>query len=294
MISYNKRIDRAYLASPKFTFDDRSKIVIMSDCHRGGGSLADDFAKNKTVCYAALQFYNDAGYVYIEAGDGDELWKNKTFAEISTMHADVFSLLTQFYKSKRLHMLYGNHDVVKKLKPGLLDTYYRPPRKRKIELFPGLTVLEGVILKYEPTGREILIVHGHQADFFNDRLWRLARFLVRHVWRPLELVGFSDPKSAAKNNKVKENVERRLKSWAEENGILLIAGHTHRAVFPEPNEGLYFNDGSCVHPWRITAIELYKGSISLVEWRQKIREDGSVYIGKDVVAGPTPLKMYLG
>ncbi len=49
MISYNKRIDRAYEASPRFLFDDRAKIVLMSDCHRGVGNLGDDFAKNKNA-----------------------------------------------------------------------------------------------------------------------------------------------------------------------------------------------------------------------------------------------------
>ena len=174
-----------------------------------------------------------------------------------------------------------------------MDTYCGLPQKQERDLFPGMAVREGVVLKYKPTGRELFVLHGHQADFFNDRLWRLARFLVRYVWRPLELVGFSDPKSAAKNNKVKEKVEKRLKSWAEEREILLIAGHTHRAVFPEPSEGLYFNDGSCVHPWSITAVEIVDGRISLVGWRQKTRDDGTVYIGKDIIAGPAPVKSYL-
>jgi UDP-2,3-diacylglucosamine pyrophosphatase LpxH len=264
----------------------------MSDCHRGVGNLGDDFAKNKNVCYAALQSYNDSGYVYIEGGDGDELWKNKNCAEITLMHADVFELLAEFHRGRRLIMLYGNHDIEKKLKPRLLDTYSGPASKRERPLCPGLTVCEGVRLAYTPTGREIFIVHGHQADFFNDRLWRLARFLVRYIWRPLELIGFSDPKSAAKNNKVKDRVEKRLAAWAEDRNILVIAGHTHRAVFPAPAEGLYFNDGSCVHPWSITAIEISGGGISLVGWRQKTRKDGTVYIGKDIIAGPTPLGSY--
>ena len=104
MVSYNKRIDRTYNSALSFAFDDRSKIVVMSDCHRGCGSLADDFAKNQNVCYAALQAYKDAGYIYIEAGDGDELWKNKKFADIALMHADVFSLLAGYYKSRRIVM----------------------------------------------------------------------------------------------------------------------------------------------------------------------------------------------
>ena len=292
IISYNKRIDKAYQISSEFVFDDRMKIVIMSDCHRGAGSQADDFAKNRIVYYAALQAYNDSGYFYIEAGDGDELWKNKKFSDISTMHADVFQLLTKLHRNKRFIMLYGNHDIEKILKPGLLNTYNDRPNGG-LSLLPDLPVREGVVLQYRPTGQKIFILHGHQADFFNDRLWWLARFLVRYVWKPLELVGFSDPKSAAKNNKVKEKVEKRLKGWAEKNNIIVVAGHTHRAVFPKPSEGLYFNDGSCVHPWSITAVECVKGRISLVGWRQKTREDGTVYIGKDIIAGPTPLKAYM-
>ena len=293
LISYNKRIDRAYYGAPRLTINDRTRIVIMSDCHRGCGSLADDFAKNQNVYYAALQSYYDAGYVYIEAGDGDELWKNKNFAAIAQMHADVFALLTQYHKSKRLLMLYGNHDIEKNLKPWLMDTYKGFSPEQEKALFPGMPVREGVVLEHKPTGQELFVLHGHQADFFNDRLWRLARFLVRFIWRPLELVGFSDPKSAAKNNKVKERVEKRLNSWAEGRGILLIAGHTHRAVLPQPEEGLYFNDGSCVHPWSITAIEIVKGKIALVGWRLKTRDDGTVYIGKNIIAGPSPVENYL-
>ena len=292
IISYEKSIERVYLTTPRLTFDDRFKIVIMSDCHRGVGSLADDFAKNSNICYAALQSYLEAGYVYIEAGDGDELWKNKYFRDIASMHADIFSILAKFYAADRFIMLYGNHDIEKKRRPWMFDTYPGMQGNKDTKLFPGLTALEGVVLTYKPTGLELFIVHGHQADFFNNRLWRLARFLVRYVWRPLELVGFSDPKSASKNNKVKEKVERRLKHWADAHQILLIAGHTHRAVFPQRGEGLYFNDGSCVHPWSITAIEIVEGNISLVGWRQKTRADGIVYIGKDIIAGPTPLAAY--
>jgi UDP-2,3-diacylglucosamine pyrophosphatase LpxH len=289
---YDKRLDRAFQTAPRLTVGNRAKIVVMSDCHRGCGSLADDYAKNQNVCYAALRSYSAEGYDYIEAGDGDELWKNKSFRDIADMHEDVFSLLARFYGAGRFVMLYGNHDLEKKIRPNLLRDAGQT-LNGKAALLPALTACEGVVLIYAPTGREIFIVHGHQADFFKDRLWRLARWLVRYVWRPLELVGFSDPKSAAKNNKVKEKVERRLKSWADERGVLVIAGHTHRAVFPEPSAGLYFNDGSCVHPWSITAVEIVGGDIALVGWRQKTRDDGTVYIGRDVIAGPVPLRQYI-
>lgn len=273
--------------------DDSSKIVIMSDCHRGSGSYADDFAKNRTACLAALKYYYTQRYIYIELGDSDELWKNKDFADISAMYSEIFMLLAQFYKENRLYELYGNHDLEKKYKPDLLDTYYDVSGTRAMPLFPGITVHAALRLYYMPARKDLLLIHGHQVDFLNNELWKLARFLVRHFWKPLELIGFNDPTSAAKNNKVKEKVEKRLTRWTEETNVPLVAGHTHRPVFPSPGKGLYFNDGSCVHPWSITAIEIVLGKISLVRWEQKTRADGTVYIGKDTIGGPIRIAEYL-
>jgi UDP-2,3-diacylglucosamine pyrophosphatase LpxH len=265
----------------------------MSDCHRGLGSWADDFAKNQLTTLAALQYYYDQNFTYIELGDGDELWENKRFVEITAIHNDIFSLLSRFYKEKRLYMVYGNHDAEKKYKPGLLATYEDVRRKASTPLFPGISVHAGIRLKYGPEEREMFLVHGHQPDFFNSDLWLLARFLVRYFWKPLETIGYKNPTSAAKNNMVKEKTERRLMSWASEHHTPLVAGHTHRPIFPEPGEGKYFNDGSCVHPWSITAIEITSGEIALVKWSQKTREDGSVYIGKDILGGPRKIEEYL-
>lgn len=293
MFSYKKRLDKAYQSAPVLKIDDCSRIVIMSDCHRGSGNMADDFGKNQSIYYAALKAYNKLEYTYIELGDGDELWKNKRISEIKTVHGDVFQLLTKYYQGKRLWLLYGNHDMVKKCRPALFDTYSDIFTNKSLPLFPGTVIYESLLLRYEPVGKDFFLLHGHQVDFLNDTLWRLAQFLVRQVWQRLELVGVNDPTSAAKNYKVKYKIEMRLKDWAQEKNTPIIAGHTHRPVFPEPAEGKYFNDGSCVHPWNITAIEIVSGSISLVKWGQKTRDDGTVYIGKDIIAGPNRLMEYL-
>ncbi|NMA24100.1 MAG: serine/threonine protein phosphatase [Clostridiales bacterium] len=285
-------LDKAYRSSPRLLADDRSKIVLMSDCHRGLGSWADDFAKNQLTALAALKYYFYHDYTYIELGDGDELWENKSFSEITAVHSEVFALLARFYRARRLYMVYGNHDWEKEKKPGLLDTYEDESGKAKLPLFPGIAVLPGIRLQYGREDRELFLVHGHQVDFFNSSLWQLSRFLVRHFWMPLEMIGYKNPTSAAKNNKVKEKIERRLTAWADRNNIPLIAGHTHRPVFPEPGEGFYFNDGSCVHPWNITAIEIASGEISLVRWGRKTKEDGAVYIGKNVIGGPRRIEEY--
>ncbi len=292
MVSYNKQILQAYRTAPILNIDDGSRIVIMSDCHRGAGNPADDFGKNQTIYCAALKAYNRQGFTYVELGDGDELWENKRMSDIEAAHGNVFRILRQFFLANRLWMLYGNHDMVKRCRPLLLDSIYDDISGTQFPLFPGLIVRESLLLHYSPTGNEILLLHGHQVDFFNNALWRLARFLVRYVWQRLNLVGFGDPTSAAKNNRVKFKVEQRLTRWAAENGTPVISGHTHRPVFPMPGQGGYFNDGCCIHPWSITAIEIVAGTISLVKWGQRTEGDDVVRIGKDTVAGPRRLTAY--
>lgn len=73
---------------------------------------------------------------------------------------------------------------------------------------------------------------------------------------------------------------------------MLIAGHTHRPMFPEVGEPPYFNDGSCVHPHVITAIEIANGDIMLVKWNIKTKNDGTLFVDRDVLAGPRKLKDY--
>ncbi len=292
MFSYKTRLDRALSTAPVLAIDDLSKIVLMSDCHRGTGSLADDFLKHQHIDIAALNAYNRQKFTYIELGDGDELWENKVIGDIKAAHEDVFKLLKLFCKDHRLWMLYGNHDMVKRFRPEMFDTYCDGISNRAVPLFPGETVNEAIILRYLPGENDLMLVHGHQADFLNDVLWRLARFLVRFVWRRLEIMGVNNPTSAAKNNKVKSKVERRLALWAKEHNMPVIAGHTHKPVLPVPGQGLYFNDGSCVHPSFVTAMEIEKGCICLVKWGQMVREDGTMYVGREVIAGPYKLKEY--
>lgn len=292
-------ISRVYQASERITFDDSSRIVLISDCHRGDGSWADDFAANRHIYYAALTHYYDKNYLYIEIGDGDELWENKNFSDIVRVHGDVFLLLSRFYNDGRLYSIFGNHDIVKdaglqrrRFRYAYRSNYYREHEKRDIALLEGVRHHEGLVLKHIPTDGELFLIHGHQVDFFNYRAWRLSRFLVRYIWRPLELHGINDPTSAAKNNGRAESVERKLIEWVTANDKILVAGHTHRPMFPEPGEPAYFNDGCCVHPYCITAIEIADGRITLVKWEVKTGNDGVMYVGREILAGPRDLRDY--
>jgi UDP-2,3-diacylglucosamine pyrophosphatase LpxH len=245
--------------------------------------------------FAALQYYDRRKFTYIELGDGDELWENRNLQEIIRTHSNQFWIMSEFYRDGRFYMLYGNHDR-KKERDGFCQanchSYFCESEGRCRDLFPGLKAWEAIRLQDCCHHYEILLVHGHQGDFWNDTVWRLSRFLVRYVWRPLELMGCNDPTSAAKNYKKKEKTEKRLAEWANAHGTILVAGHTHRSVFPEPGKGYYFNDGSCVHPRCVTALEIEQGGISLVKWSSKVREDNVVYIGRDVLAGPARIENY--
>lgn len=264
----------------------------MSDCHRGDGGWSDDFAKNQNIFFAALTYYNQNEFTYIELGDGDELWENKKFSDISVIYNNVFWLMKKFYKNNRLFLIYGNHDLIKRDAPHIYEAYFDSRKQMNVPLFPGIKVYESIVLQNPETEDKIFLLHGHQADFLNDHLWKTSRFLVRYLWRPLELWGLNDPTRAAQNHKIKLTVEKHLRDFSDWANVILIAGHTHRPVFPTVGEPAYFNDGSCVHPRCITAIEIAESCLSLVKWCYMTKPDGTVYIGREVLSGPQEIHQY--
>jgi len=276
-----KRISAAYGRAKRFVLDADSKLVLFSDTHRGRGSGADDFAKNQKLYHVALRHYAREGYTYIELGDGDELWQERHMWEITAEYDHIFALLAALYREGRLHMLYGNHDRVKR------DEDWT---REHLPMFPDIRIEEAIVLEHRATGGEMLLLHGHQADFFNYRLWRLGRFLVRYIWQPLELVGFRNPFEADQNWRRRTKVEKKLASWSKREQIPLVAGHTHRPVFPQKVEEKYYNTGSSVHTRYITALELAEEVIALVKWEVAAKEDGTLYITKEVLNEGRPLR----
>ncbi|MDE6714248.1 MAG: serine/threonine protein phosphatase [Lachnospiraceae bacterium] len=322
-MGYMSRLNKSFEGAVRLPLSDCSKYVIISDCHRGTGTTNDNLLKNQNLYFAALQHYYQNGYTYIELGDGDELWENRSLKQIIEAHHDVFRLLYLFHRNQRLYMLYGNHDMQKKSGKYIekqCEEYRCPeyysvkqedsalkeyagrqqdldrreccgckkgeccPIPRDMKYHSGL-ILENCGCQKTP---DIYLTHGHQADLMNSTLWRVNCFLVRYLWKPLEHFGVLDPTSAAKNYTVKEKTERRLKKWAESTDHVLIAGHTHRPVLSE-TEKYYYNSGSCVHPYSITCLEIEHLQISLVKWMVSAKPDMSLYVHRSVLAGPVTL-----
>lgn len=286
-----KKLENALKHAKRISIDENTRIIMFSDLHRGDNSLSDEFAHNQTLYHHALEYYYREGFKYIELGDGDEIWEHKHFKHIRYAHSDIFILLKKFYDDQRFEMLYGNHNMEFKHKHAVkkhLFEYVDEFTDEKVPLFPGIEVLESIVLKYK-SGRDILLIHGHQGDFTNDQLWKMNRFFMRYFWRFMHIVGFRNPASPAKNIHHRHTLEKRYSKWIGEMDQMIIMGHTHRPKFSEAGELPYFNSGTCVHPRNITGMEICDGKIQLIEWKVGICDNGVLQIQRRVIRGPRRL-----
>ncbi len=291
----DKRLSKAYHNAKKLSFDNSSKFIIFSDIHRGDDSVSDEFTRNQNILLHALDYYYHMGYIYVEAGDGDELWEHKNFKHIRLAHNDIFKVIKKFFDAGRFIMLYGNHNIYLKDKDFVRDNlyqFYDEYNQTKVELLKGINPIEALILRNKTTDQEILIVHGHQGDFINDQFWRLSMLLLRYFWRFMHVVGFENPSSPAKNLYRRHKVEKNYKRWIKKNKMMLICGHTHRAKFPKQDELPYFNTGCCINTRGIPGIEILESQIQLVDWRVVADADGIMRIKRTIVRGPEPIEKY--
>ncbi len=293
-MSFQSRLLDSFSCAPALLLDETSRYVLFSDCHRGCANSNDNFLKNQHLYFSALKYYYHNGFTYIELGDGDELWENKRMEPIIEAHSNVFSLFKKFEEENRLYLIYGNHDMEKR-NPSYASrhcsSYFCTDCQKIQPLFTDMPYYSGLILENPCHPIRIYLTHGHQADLFNSTFWRLSRFLVRYVWKPLEHAGVSDPTSAAKNNQRQNKTEYRLSEWAKERREILITGHTHR---PRLNreEPYYFNTGSCVHPSCITCIEIKDYTLTLCKWAIDTRPDRTLYVERAELADPISLSEY--
>jgi len=264
----------------------------MSDMHRGDAGGADAFYPYRNIFAAALTYYDASGFTYVELGDSDELWENREFSEIWLTYGNIFESLAVLYEQDRYLGVVGNHDIVKKRPRWPEENMKAGEGDEAVELFPGITFPPGLVFKHREKGWKIHVLHGHQADVLNSDLWLISRFLVRYLWRPLTLLGVKNPLRAANNHKKKRSIECELATWAKQNNTMVVAGHTHRIAFPKPGEPRYFNDGCCVRKEVMTAIEIVRGGVALVQWGIKSTDEGFLCVTREVVHGPVPLVAY--
>jgi UDP-2,3-diacylglucosamine pyrophosphatase LpxH len=290
-----QRLTEVYNGARVEYFDENSKYVFFSDCHRSNGSHSDEFLRNRNNYLFALEYYYKNGFTYVEAGDGDELWEHPHFRDIKNAHSAMFDVLKRFFYEDRLIMLYGNHNIYLKNQKYVESnyyTYYNNDEEVTYDFMKGLKPCEGLVLKHRNTQQEILVVHGHQGDFSNDQFWFPSMLALKYFWRFLHAVGAKLPSSPVGNLNKRHKIEKNYVKWIEKHKKMIICGHTHRVKYPKDNELPYFNIGCCVYPNSITNIEITGGEILLVKWSVLPDEDGVLQIRRQILMGPNPIEKY--
>lgn len=284
-MSTDSRISKAFEGALSLPLNYCSRYILFSDCHRGIGNANDNFLKNEFLYLAALNYYFCRGFTYLELGDGDELWENRSIQKIKEMHRHSYDMMAKYYAAGRFYAVYGNHDIVKKnaaFTEKNFHSYYCDREMCERPLFPDIIFYPGIILRDVKHRKDIYLTHGHQADPLNSTFWRLSRFLVRYVWKTLEGIGIPDPTSAAKNNKRKKQSEKVFSDWAGENRHILITGHTHHPMAGTADSP-YLNTGSCIHPFGITGIEIENRCLTLIKWSAAVRADLTLYASREIL-----------
>ena len=221
-------LQQAQLADTKkiLPFNDASRIILFSDHHKGKRNGADDFASNEPAYLAALHYYEQQQYTYVNLGDSEELWENNIFSILKYNKA-TFAAEKPFINRQAFVKVYGNHDVFWHFDP-LAAQYLKQMYGKAVPILPGL------LLQYQQPGApamHILCTHGHQGDASSDGNWLSAAF-VTYIWGPLQAFLRINTNTPAASKMLKSLHNNMMYQWSSRQpGLALITGHTHQPVF---------------------------------------------------------------
>ena len=285
-------------------FDASSQFIIFSDQHKGGKDGSDIFALAEVNYLAALKYYNDNKFSFINLGDGEELWGNSVEKVISNNVAS-FQAERNFSERNAFYKIFGNHDLYWDNDP-LAGFNLEKIYGKKIDIYEGLILQSHLGDKM----LNVFLTHGHQGDLQSDGNW-FSKWFVSNVWGPFQLYMQLNLNTPSVNDHLKTLHNSLMYEWsAAQENLLLITGHTHQPVFesltqlerlytkiknakPEeidyiknlqdqinkriekgdavPDfsayEPTYFNSGCCCFDdGDISGIEISNGYIRLVKW----------------------------
>ncbi|MGC9394950.1 MAG: metallophosphoesterase [Anaerolineae bacterium] len=204
------------------------RYIIFSDQHRGARNGADDFQRAERAYNAALAYYLHMGYTLVVLGDVEELWEETPAAVISAYRHSL-ELEARFHQRGRYVRIWGNHDDEWQYEDSVrrhLDAIYGAPPLHVLESL-HFTVKEGA----EELGA-LFLLHGHQGDAFNDQWAWITRLFVRYIWRTFQRLTHISLNTPATSWDLRKKHNQAMYAWtAEQQKLILIAGHTHTPVF---------------------------------------------------------------
>lgn len=195
------------------------RYAVISDLHLGNGGPADDFRRNRLALEAALDAYERDEYTLLLLGDVEELWQFD-IDEVTTEYRDVYRRLRGLGRDHVVRV-FGNHDAIW----GSPSDPIRRGRRRG--------AAEAIKLVDRHGKARVLLVHGHQGSLESDKNSWLSRAAVR-LFRSVEPIAaalrlYDHP--SATMSRIPTDYERIFHSWAEEHRMIVIGGHSHRAIF---------------------------------------------------------------
>ncbi len=198
------------------------KYAILSDLHFGDGGPADDFRNNIEAMKRLLHHYSENDFRIILLGDIEELWQFDLDMIKKRYDTEIYNLFRKF-DNKRVIRVFGNHDK---------DwDYPHDPVMSNPEKTQGAP--EALKMKDGKNDPCILLVHGHQGNIESDKNSWSSKFFVRaykviEPWLKKLKIGTHPP---AIKSQVTKDYEQIMYAWAKENKVILICGHSHRAIF---------------------------------------------------------------
>jgi hypothetical protein len=204
---------------------DEQPIVVFTDHHKGARDGRDDFGPAEQNYLAALEYYNQRGFYYINLGDSEELWENNILTVLKHNKA-TFEKEKLFADRNAYVKIFGNHDLFWGNDPFaslVLKKMYGKP----------VPIHAGIVLRASlPTGYiDFLCTHGHQGDASSDGN-AFSKWFVAYIWGPLQSFLDVNTNTPSCNEENKTLHNQMMYEWsASQEDLVLITGHTHQPVF---------------------------------------------------------------
>lgn len=203
----------------------RDKFIVLSDQHKGAKNDSDDFMSCEKNYLAALDYYYQNDYYFINLGDCEELWENM-LSPVKKYNKASFEKEKLFLQKNKYLKIFGNHDLY------WGNDFITAPAELKSIYGQSVTIYEGAILSttINEHSFHIFLTHGHQGDLQSDGNW-FSKWFVSNVWAKLQAYLCIKPDTPAYDTQLKTAHNIMMYEWSSENDIALITGHTHQPVF---------------------------------------------------------------
>lgn len=209
-----------------FTFDPHEQpIVIFSDEHKGTRNGSDDFKTAEGNYLAALDYYNQQNFYYVNLGDCEELWENG-IASVAKRNIACFEKERTFIDRTAYTKIIGNHDLYWKNDP-FAQQYIKKIYEAELKIYEAIVLRLQLKEKY----LDVFCTHGHQGDAQSDGN-AFSKWFISNVWGPLQSFLEINPNTPSTNDNLKTLHNQMMYEWAiKQPGVILITGHTHQPVF---------------------------------------------------------------